>query len=213
MSDCSVEVHLVDGEDHLRRGILSGSTPGWMDSMFLGTHRTASSFERRTDASSAELYFHYYGQLQHQQNMLSDALRTGTYHAAISENAIDFRGKAVLDVGTGSGILALFAAAAGARVVYAVEASASAEFAAELMTAQPSDVGHRVRIIRGRVEEVVLPEKVQLLDPFLVEKDVYASGIGTCVDGEQKQHGVCGQGILGHLYASTNELNLARWTC
>ena len=36
----------------------------------------------------------------------------GTYHAAITENADDFRGKVVMDVGAGSGILSLFAAQA-----------------------------------------------------------------------------------------------------
>ena len=43
-----------------------------------------------------------------------DYIRTGTYHAAILENAADFAGKAVLDVGAGSGILSLFAAQARA---------------------------------------------------------------------------------------------------
>ena len=49
----------------------------------------------------------------HQQNMLQDYIRTGTYFAAITENPADFQGKAVMDVGCGSGILSLFAAQVG----------------------------------------------------------------------------------------------------
>ncbi len=49
----------------------------------------------------------------HQQNMLQDYIRTGTYFAAITENPADFEGKAVMDVGCGSGILSLFAAQVG----------------------------------------------------------------------------------------------------
>lgn len=48
--------------------------------------------------------------LMHQQNMLQDQVRTGTYYAAILENTGDFQGKVVMDVGAGSGILSLFAA-------------------------------------------------------------------------------------------------------
>ena len=65
--------------------------------------------------------------LVHQQNMLQDIVRTGTYHDAILHNPSDFKDKVVMDVGTGSGILAFFAANAGARKVYAVEASGMAE--------------------------------------------------------------------------------------
>lgn len=46
----------------------------------------------------------------HQQNMLQDQIRTGTYYAAILENTADFQGKTIMDVGAGSGILSLFAA-------------------------------------------------------------------------------------------------------
>ena len=44
---------------------------------------------------------------------MQDYVRTGTYYAAILENAADFEGKVVMDVGAGSGILSLFAAQVG----------------------------------------------------------------------------------------------------
>lgn len=97
--------------------------------------KSESTFNRKTDKGSADLYFHYYGMLQHQQNMLQDYVRTGTYYAAILDNRIDFEGQAVCDVGAGSGILSMFAAQAGARVVYAVEASGMAHYASQLAAA------------------------------------------------------------------------------
>ena len=63
----------------------------------------------------------YYGQLQHQQNMLQDWVRTGMYQYAFAQNASDFHGATVMDVGTGTGLLAFFAVQSGARKVYAVE--------------------------------------------------------------------------------------------
>jgi type I protein arginine methyltransferase len=121
-----------------------------------------NEFDRKTEKGSAELYFHYYGMLQHQQNMLQDYIRTGTYFAAITENSADFAGKAVLDVGCGSGILSLFAVQAGARVVYAVEASGMATFARQLAAANPS-LGHKIKVLHCKVEEAQLPEKVDIL--------------------------------------------------
>jgi hypothetical protein len=37
-----------------------------------GSHpgSSANKFDKKTDKGSADLYFHYYGMLQHQQNML-----------------------------------------------------------------------------------------------------------------------------------------------
>lgn len=122
----------------------------------------SNHFDQKTDPGSADLYFHYYGMLQHQQNMLQDYIRTGTYHAAITENWEDFEGKAVMDVGCGSGILSLFAAQAGARVVYAVEASNMAHYARQLAEANP-DIGRRIKVLHGKVEEVEVSEKVDLL--------------------------------------------------
>lgn len=67
--------------------------------------------------------------------MLEDHKRTGAYYAAVRQNRRQFEGKVVLDVGTGSGILAIFAAQAGAKTVYAVEATSMAKHARKLVEA------------------------------------------------------------------------------
>ena len=64
---------------------------------------------------------------------MEDHKRTGAYHAAILNNRRCFEGKVVLDVGTGSGILAIFAAQAGAKKVYAVEATDMAKLAKRMV--------------------------------------------------------------------------------
>ncbi|XP_031272955.1 probable histone-arginine methyltransferase 1.4 isoform X1 [Pistacia vera] len=121
-----------------------------------------SKFDDKVEPYSAKMYFHYYGQLLHQQNMLQDYVRTGTYYAAVIENRADFTGRVVVDVGAGSGILSLFAAQAGAKHVYAVEASEMAEYARKLIAENPS-LGQRITVIKGKVEEVELPEKADIL--------------------------------------------------
>ncbi len=55
--------------------------------------------------------------------MLNDDVRTMTYAAFILSNPSIFRDAVVLDVGCGTGILSLFAARAGAKKVFAVDAS------------------------------------------------------------------------------------------
>ena len=60
-------------------------------------------------------------------------------------------------MGTGSGILAIWSAQAGASKVYAVEATNMAEHAREL--ARANGVADIVEVIQGTVEDVQLPEK------------------------------------------------------
>jgi type I protein arginine methyltransferase len=77
--------------------------------------------DAKAKATDFANYFCSYAQLYHQKQMLADHNRMAAYHAAILGNADVFKDKVVMDVGTGSGILAVWAAQAGARKVYAGE--------------------------------------------------------------------------------------------
>ncbi|XP_064476351.1 histone-arginine methyltransferase CARMER-like isoform X3 [Ornithodoros turicata] len=120
-----------------------------------------SIFSQRTDEASATQYFQFYGYLSQQQNMMQDYIRTSTYQRAILVNTDDFKDKVVLDVGAGSGILSFFAAQAGARKVYAVEASSMAKHAESLV--YNNKASDRVVVIPGKIEEVSLPEFVDII--------------------------------------------------
>ena len=123
--------------------------------------RKESVFSERTDESSASQYFQFYGYLSQQQNMMQDYIRTSTYQKAILANLEDFKDKIVLDVGAGSGILSFFAAQAGARKVYAVEASSMAKHAETLVF--NNKLNDRIQVIPGKIEEISLPEHVDII--------------------------------------------------
>ncbi|MEW5299181.1 MAG: hypothetical protein WDW36_002221 [Sanguina aurantia] len=106
-------------------------------------------------------YFVTYGYIYHQKDMLEDHKRTGAYYQAIMSNRRQFQGKVVLDVGTGSGILAIFAAKAGAKKVYAVEATSMALNARKLVEANKLD--GVIEVIQGTIETITLPEKVDII--------------------------------------------------
>lgn len=106
-------------------------------------------------------YFCEYAYLYHQMDMLEDSHRTGTYFSAITDNAGAFDGKVVLDVGAGTCLLAIFAARAGAKMVYAVEATDMAQRGRRIVEANGlSDV---IRVLQGTIETVSLPCKVDII--------------------------------------------------
>lgn len=65
--------------------------------------------------------------------MLDDEQRTKAYQHAIFSNREYFMDKVVMDVGCGTAILSVFCAQAGAKKVYAVEASEVANVAREVV--------------------------------------------------------------------------------
>lgn len=96
-----------------------------------------------------------YDSLRIHDLMLSDSTRTTAYKRAVEANVRP--GDTVLDIGAGTGILALFAARAGAARVYAVEPTGIIALAKRL--AQRNGLASRIEFIQTQVEEVDLLEK------------------------------------------------------
>ncbi|PKI85980.1 type I protein arginine methyltransferase [Malassezia vespertilionis] len=99
-------------------------------------------------------YFDSYAGHDIHQTMISDTARTLSYAQFIlsPENAHLLRGKTVMDVGCGSGILSLFCARAGAKQVLAIDASDVVE-RAEANIAE-NGFTNVIRVFRGKIEEL-----------------------------------------------------------
>lgn len=106
-------------------------------------------------------YFQSYSHLGIHAEMIKDHVRTDTYRAAIMQHQHFIAGKVVMDVGCGTGILAIFCAQAGAKRVYAVEASDIAVQANEVV--KENDLSDKVIVLHGRVEDINIEEKVDVI--------------------------------------------------
>lgn len=106
-------------------------------------------------------YFCSYAYLYHQKQMLMDHVRMRAYNSAIMLNKHLFEGKVILDVGTGSGVLAIWAAQAGAKKVYAVEYTDMANQARKLV--ESNGLSGVVEVIQSSVEDLELPCKVDII--------------------------------------------------
>ncbi|KAG1361217.1 Protein arginine methyltransferase 6 [Cocos nucifera] len=108
-----------------------------------------------------QAYFQSYSHVGIHEEMIKDRVRTDTYRAAIMRHQHFIAGKVVMDVGCGTGILSIFCAQAGARRVYAVEASEIAVQASEVV--KENDLSDKVIVLHGRVEDVDIEEKVDVI--------------------------------------------------
>merc|ERR1711860_85328 len=107
------------------------------------------------EMTSKDYYFDSYGHFGIHEEMLKDEVRTLTYRNSMTHNKHLFRGKVVLDVGCGTGILCMFAAKAGAAKVIGIECSSIVDYAQKIVDSNKfSDV---ITLVKGKVEEVTLP--------------------------------------------------------
>ncbi|KAL0480924.1 type I protein arginine methyltransferase PRMT1 [Acrasis kona] len=114
------------------------------------------------ELTSKDYYFDSYSHFGIHEEMLKDSVRTKAYRDSIIQNKDTFKGKVVLDVGCGTGILSLFAAKAGAKKVIGIDMSRIVDHAKQIV----KDNGYEdvITLIQGKVEEVVLPvDKVDII--------------------------------------------------
>jgi len=91
--------------------------------------------------------------------MLNDRTRTSSFLAGIAETVNP--GDVVVDIGTGTGVLALAAARAGAKHVYAIEASAVGDVAQAIFEA--NGMADRITLLRGWSTRIDLSERADVL--------------------------------------------------
>lgn len=99
-----------------------------------------------------------YEDLDTHRMMLADEVRNDAFVRAIQ--AVVKPGDRVLDLGTGTGVLAVHAAWAGAAAVTAVEASSVARVAQRVVAANDAPA---VKVLEAHVEEVILDAPVDVL--------------------------------------------------
>ncbi|KAF2706301.1 histone-arginine methyltransferase CARM1 [Pleomassaria siparia CBS 279.74] len=165
---------------------LKEKVPDDLDKIRLDDHRDTSYFES------------YKGAGIHRE-MIEDRVRTEGYRDFIEKNVDLFKGKTVLDVGCGTGILSLFCARAGAKKVFAVDNSDIAVRAKEIVKKNGYD--DRVEVIQGKIEDfhtqrligtgkvdIIISEWMGygllfegMLDSVLVARDLYLKRDGLMV--------------------------------
>ncbi|XP_003417591.2 protein arginine N-methyltransferase 9 isoform X1 [Loxodonta africana] len=111
--------------------------------------------------------------------MLNDIRRNRIYNAAI-QKAVRSGYKSVLDIGTGTGILSIFAKKAGAHSVYACELSKTMyELACDVVAANKMEAGIKLLHMKSLDIEIPkhIPERVSLVVTETVDAGLFGEGI------------------------------------
>jgi protein arginine N-methyltransferase 1 len=142
----------------------AGDKPGTVDSK-PGPEEPRAAYKEMT---SKDYYFDSYAHFGIHEEMLKDEVRTLTYRNAIYHNKHLFKDKVVLDIGSGTGILSMFAAKAGARKVIGIEYSNIAEQSKKIIA--DNNLSDVVTILHCKVEEVTeLPDGIDKVDVIISE--------------------------------------------
>ncbi|KAH6564614.1 hypothetical protein BASA60_010262 [Batrachochytrium salamandrivorans] len=117
---------------------------------------------KKDDMTSKDYYFDSYAHFGIHEEMLKDEVRTLSYRNSMYQNRHLFKDKVVLDVGCGTGILCMFAAKSGAKLVIGVDMSNIIDHAKIIV--KDNHLDDKIVLIKGKMEEVVLPvEKVDII--------------------------------------------------
>ncbi|KAL5543038.1 hypothetical protein UlMin_010748 [Ulmus minor] len=153
---------------------------------FGGLRVSEQQKQQKTPCTDFDMaYFHSYSHLGIHEEMIKDRVRTETYRKAIMQHQSFIAGKVVVDVGCGTGILSIFCAQAGARRVYAVDASDIAVQANEVVKA--NNLSDTVIVLHGRVEDVEIDEEVDvIISEWMGYMLLYESMLGSVITARDR---------------------------
>jgi hypothetical protein len=149
--------------------------------------------------------------LDYYRVLIADDARTSAYREALRQSVKP--GDVVVDIGTGVGILALFACEFGARHVYAIEKGDVAA-AAEYLVRQRG-LADRITVIHGDSRDVTLPEPADVIVTETLGMLGFDEGLlGTIVDARMR-FARAGATLIPQrvrvLLAPVADVNLATW--
>ncbi len=115
--------------------------------------------------------------------MLNDRIRTSKFFEGIRE--VVRPGDVVLDIGTGTGVLAIAAARAGARHVYAIECGEIGEAAKSIF--QANGLSERITLLKGWSSQITLPLRADVLVTETIGDDPLSERIvETIIDARKR---------------------------
>eukprot|EP00611_Tribonema_gayanum_P024535 TRINITY_DN5444_c0_g3_i2.p2 TRINITY_DN5444_c0_g3~~TRINITY_DN5444_c0_g3_i2.p2 ORF type:complete len:369 (+),score=130.68 TRINITY_DN5444_c0_g3_i2:192-1298(+) len=134
-----------------------------------GSHKPGTDKHgQKEDLTSKDYYFDSYSHFGIHEEMIKDEVRTQSYLDAIENNKELIKGKVVLDVGCGTGILSMFCARVGAKHVIAIECSGIAKQAQAIIAA--NGLSQQVTLLHAKCEDVAaLPGGFDKVDIIVSE--------------------------------------------
>lgn len=111
--------------------------------------------------------------LEEHSGYLADAPRMTAFRAAIVQ--VVRPGDVVVDIGTGTGVMALLACAAGAARVYAIEHGGIVELARKI--ARANGYHDRIHFLRAESSRAVIPEPVDVVVSDLIGPFAFDAGV------------------------------------
>ncbi|XP_017074988.1 LOW QUALITY PROTEIN: protein arginine N-methyltransferase 8 [Drosophila eugracilis] len=180
----------------------------------LGTGEGYASADRNLDLAlkrnkdrreQESVYFSLYGRIEVHEWLLKDTVRMKAYREAILLNEF-FKHKTVLDVGCGMGVLSMFAAKAGSKKVFAVDAATITDLAHRIV--QDNGYGSVISVIHGKVEDIELPSDIDKVDIIVCD------WMGHCLFAENMLDSLIFArdkwlSAGGHIFPDTAQLYLA----
>merc|ERR1719204_1833092 len=149
------QVAAMEKMKRVTQTLVEGGGASNLDSETIVERSVSGCRSESEDSGYAGSYAHF--GIHHE--MLSDKVRTETYRNSVAKNVEAIKGKKVLDLGCGTGILSMFCARHGqAEQVVGVDMSSIAHQAMDIV--MENKLADTITIVKGRLEDTDLKARV-----------------------------------------------------